>query len=143
MKTDAGMKGISPLVATVLLMAVTMTIAGFLAYWSSSFVSTQTERFSNQSVATECNFGNFVVYSCVFSSNSSHVNLILSNTGSVELKDLVAYVIYPNNTVPSFSLNGTLPTKSLKPFTLAGVSSGYSKINIRTGCSNVFTEVSC
>ncbi|MBI2547246.1 MAG: hypothetical protein HYW23_02255 [Candidatus Aenigmarchaeota archaeon] len=33
------MKGISPIVASVLLIAITMTIAGVLAYWSSTFVS--------------------------------------------------------------------------------------------------------
>ena len=33
-------KGISPLVATVLLIAVTMTLAGIIAFWGSSFVRT-------------------------------------------------------------------------------------------------------
>ena len=38
-------KAVSPLVAAVLLIAVTMTIAGMLAYWASGFVRQQTEPF--------------------------------------------------------------------------------------------------
>ena len=56
-------KAVSPLVAAVLLIAVTMTIAGMLAYWASGFVRLQTETFSNQSVVSKCNFADFKVYS--------------------------------------------------------------------------------
>lgn len=143
MQNHLKLKGISPLVAAVLLIAVTMTIAGVLAYWASSFVRTQTSLFQNETIATECNFGNFIVHTCSFVSNSSQINLILSNTGTIDLRDINAFVIYPNGSVPQYTLNGSLPTKTLKPYSLTGVSGGYSKINIRTQCPNVFTEVSC
>lgn len=136
-------KAISPLVAAVLLIAVTMTIAGVLAYWASSFVRSQITLFENQTATSECNFGNFLVYLCSYNTNTSKINIILNNVGKIDLRDLVVYVIYQNNSISSFELNETLPSGGLKPFSLTGVSSDYSKISIKTYCPNVFAEVAC
>lgn len=54
-----GKKGISPLIATVLLIAFTMAIAGMMATWATSFVSTKMAETQNQTDIT-CS-GNFNV----------------------------------------------------------------------------------
>ena len=46
------MKGISPLIATVLLIAFTMAIAGMMATWATGFVQKQIASADNSSVAT-------------------------------------------------------------------------------------------
>jgi flagellin-like protein len=136
------MKGISPLVAAVLLIAVTMTIAGMLAYWASSFVRTQTEQFENQTIATECSFADFRFYSCSYNSTSYELRFILENF-AVELKNLKAYIIYPNDTITTRDLNETLPAGTMKGFSLSGISPDFSEVIVRTHCTEVSRSTPC
>jgi flagellin-like protein len=138
------MKGISPLVASVLLIAVTMTIAGAVAYWASSFVGQQTKMFENQTVTSECNFADFSVYSCTYNSTTLNMTLILENIRSVELKNLTAQVIFPNGTISIIPLNDSLPTApfNLKSFRFSSAPD-YSKIKITTHCPTITKESSC
>jgi flagellin-like protein len=135
-------KGISPLVAAVLLIAVTMTIAGVLAYWASGFVQQQTALFSNETVATECNFAKFRIYSCNYNSTSQRLNLLLENNGAVNLKNIVVYFIYTDN-VTSVAVNTSLLANRLTSFAIDGVTAGFSKFQIRTHCANAFVEGVC
>ena len=136
-------KAVSPLVAAVLLIAVTMTIAGMLAYWASGFVRQQTEAFSNQSTVT-CTGANFVVYSCNYNSTAQQLKLILDNVGTINLKNLTANIIYPDATVLASSLNSSLPSGgALKSYTIGGINSGYTGIEIKTECPAVSVKTSC
>lgn len=132
------MKGISPLIATVLLVAITMTIAGLLAYWASSFVTTKTE----EAEKTECVQASFRIYSCSYNSTTKQLSFILKNDGNVELKNLTAYVLYPNATVIGYDLNDTLPALVLKSFNVSA-SEDYSSIVVRTHCANVYASSKC
>lgn len=137
------LKGISPLIAAVLLIAVTMTIAGVLAYWASTFVKGGLEQSSNQTVATECNFANFVVDACSFNPASGRMTFILDNIGTVGLSNISVFVIYPDNSINSSSVNGTLSSGTLRSFSVDGVSPGYSKVTFRTNCPTVSEDTSC
>lgn len=137
------LKGISPLIATVLLIAVTMTLAGVLAYWASTFVKSGLEVSSNQTVSTECNFGNFVVEACSYDNAAQKVSFILNNIGTVGLSNITVFTIYPDNSLNFTQLNGTLPSSRLVPFTVNGVVPGFSKLTIRTSCPNVFEDTIC
>ena len=136
-------KAVSPLVAAVLLIAVTMTIAGMLSYWASGFVRQQTETFSNQSVVSRCNFADFRVYLCNYNSSSQRVNLILENIRTIELRNLTAFVIYPDNTISTFDLNGTLPAGFIKTFPILGVTGGFSNVLIKTECPDLSVSSTC
>lgn len=136
-------KAVSPLVAAVLLIAVTMTIAGMLSYWAAGFVRQQTETFSNQSVVSRCNFADFRVYSCSYNSSAQRVNMILENIRTVEFKNLTAFVIYPDNTISNFNLNGTLPAGFIKTFPILGVTDGFSNVLIKTECPDLSVSSAC
>lgn len=136
-------KAVSPLVAAVLLIAVTMTIAGMLAYWASGFVRQQTEAFSNQSTVT-CTGANFRVYTCSYNSTSQQLKLILDNVGTINIKNLTANIVYPDSTVIAADLNSSLPSGgALKSYTVGGVTSGYASIDIKTECPAVSVKISC
>lgn len=138
------LKGISPLVAAVLLIAITMTIAGALAYWASTFVSGQTALLQNQTIATECQFVRFQVYACSFDSSLSQLNLILNNIGTVNLRNLTTFFIYSNNTIVEKKLGDSLPSGVLKSFTVKDVDGTYGRISIRTQfCPDVAVESTC
>jgi flagellin-like protein len=136
-------KGISPLVASVLLIAATMSIAGILAYWASSFVSKQTETFENQTVTSECNYADFKIYSCSYNSSSRRLIMILENTRDVTLKNLNVFIFYSNSTVsPPISLNDTLVANQFKSFSLENIDD-FSSLTVKTQCSGTSKSSSC
>jgi flagellin-like protein len=134
-------KGISPLVASVLLIAITMTVAGVLALWATGFVKERTGAFN--ATSPECDFAHFRIYSCTYNSNTSTINLILNNEGNVELKSLTAFIIYSNNSVSETPLTGTLPPNTLKSYSIPGVASDYTSLTIRTHCPQVSASGGC
>lgn len=136
-------KGVSPLVAAVLLIAATMSIAGILAFWASTFVRTQTASFENQTITSECNFATFDVYTCGYDSGASRILLSLNNNGQVNLKNLVAYVQYADGNLTQINMTDALPQNSLKQFYLNGVGSNFTKIIIRTQCPQISKETAC
>lgn len=136
-------KAVSPLVAAVLLIAVTMTIAGMLSYWASGFVRQQTETFSNQS-AVLCTGMNFKVYACSYNSSAQQIRLILDNVGTVDIKNMTANVIYPDATILTAELNGTLPSGGvLRSFAVGGIGSGFSSVELKTKCPAVSVSTAC
>jgi len=137
------LKGISPLIAAVLLIAVTMTIAGVLAYWASTFVQSGLQQSANQTVATECNFGNFVVNACSYNAATSKMTFILDNIGTVHLSNITVFVVYPDNTLNSTSVAGDLPSGTLRSYSVDAVAGGFSTVRIRTQCPNVDEETTC
>ncbi len=133
------MKGISPIVAAVLLIAVTMTIAGVLAYWSSTFVEKQLPE-----VETQCKFSNFIFESCTYNSTSQRLNFILNNRRNIDLKNLTAYISYSNNSVSSgITLNVSLLGNELKSFSMSGVSSDFSSVLVKTHCPESTASSTC
>lgn len=136
-------KGISPLVAAVLLIAATMSIAGILSYWTTSYVRTQTKQFENQTTASECNFADFKIYQCVYNSSAQRVNLILENIKTVELKELKLYVEYSAGNVSSaISLNETLPSGAIKPYVITGISN-FTNVIVKTQCPEISVKDDC
>jgi len=101
------MKGISPLVASVLLIAITMSVAGILAFWVSSYTS-QTLPKTNRT-EEECRFSNLEIWSCNLNTQTGKVTFTLHNIGLYDIGDLKVFVVLNDNTVtPPVSLDGTL-----------------------------------
>jgi flagellin-like protein len=136
-------KGISPLVAAVLLIAVTMTIAGLLAYWAASFVRTSLPETNETSA--QCQFADFNIYSCTYFNSTNTLSLILENNKDIELLSLKAFLIFPNATVSSPRLlAGTLPAGGgLYSFTLTNVYEEFSRVSVSTHCPDVMKEKAC
>lgn len=104
-------KGISPLIGTVLLIAATMTIAGLLAFWASSYVQSQTQYFTNRTQAFYCSemVDRVSVISCKYEEveNSTKLLLIVDNKGKFDLKGF--WLILRNDTyIKNYKSNETL-----------------------------------
>ncbi len=135
------MKGISPLVAAVLLIAVTMTVAGLLAYWAASFVRTSLPAVNE--TEAQCRFADFKIYSCSYSNATKKLNLILENLKDIELKDLKVFIVYANNTVSDpIHLDGTLTGGALKSFSLS-VTEEFKEITVKTHCPELTKTKAC
>lgn len=133
-------KAVSPLVAAVLLIAVTMTIAAILSFWVSGFVR---ESLGEQSPVRECTFANFKIYSCSYSDTDNTIRVILENLGNVEVKNITAHVIYDNGTIGFHSGLANLPTSRINAYTISGVSSNYQELTIKTNCPDVTHTDDC
>lgn len=136
------MKGISPIVAAVLLIAITMTIAGVLAYWSSTFVSTSLP--TENSTSAQCRVAQFEFLNCKYNSTAQTIIFSVNNVRSVDLGNLTAYIEYSNGTVSNvIPLNGSLPANTFKSFSVSSVSSDFSNILVKTICPDVSRSSSC
>ena len=136
------MKGISPIVASVLLIAITMTIAGVLAFWSSTFVSST---LPNQNTTNaQCQIAQFEFQNCRYNSTSGNLIFSLENIKTVELTRLTAFVEFQNGSISSgISLNSTLSPSEIKSFSVSGVSSDFSKHIIKTNCPELSRSDTC
>jgi flagellin-like protein len=137
------MKGISPLVAAVLLIAVTMSIAGVLAYWASQFVTKSLPGLNE--TTTQCRFTNFVIYNCLYNSSASQLTMTLNNIQTVEIKDLTVYLSFLNGSLSSgIKLNGTLAGGEFRSYVLSSISNDFSKVIVTTQiCPDISKEDAC
>ncbi|MBI2084666.1 MAG: hypothetical protein HYT70_03600 [Candidatus Aenigmarchaeota archaeon] len=134
------MKGISPIVASVLLIAITMTIAGVLAYWSSTFVE-KSLPVENRTTA-DCRVAQFEFLSCRLNSTGGTLLFSLNNIRSASL-NITAYVEYSNGTISENPLNTTLVGNSIRSYTVTGVSSDFSRLLIKTNCPELSRASVC
>ena len=136
------MKGISPIVASVLLIAITMTVAAILAYWSSSYVKAKLP----SAEADTCNLANFDFYLCKYNATSRILVFSLVNRANVELNNLTAFINFLNSSTSSgISLDASLKTgaESIKSFSIPDISSDFFSILVKTQCPTVEASSIC
>lgn len=128
-------KGLSPLIAAVILIAATMSIAGILAYWASGFVKTKLKETEALTGGTECLGADFKIKDVSYEDNTLH--LILDNRRSVDLLLTNLFLIYPENEVEIKPLNQTLKGNEIKALTINNVRPGFLTGEIKTHCPDV------
>lgn len=140
-----GRKGLSPLVAAVMLIVVTMTIAALLAFWASQYVLTSLPEQNQTQMEAECRFAGFNIFDCIYRNSTDSINLILENTEGTELRDMRVYLIFPNGTVSEpRTLPGALSSDaSLKSYVIDDVYDSFSRLRVTTHCPRVIEDKSC
>ena len=130
-------KGVSPLVAAVLLIAITMTLAAMLSYWASNFVRSRLP----EGEPAECGFAYFRMYSCNY--DSGVLTAILENVKDMELKNVTAYIIYTNGTIDARPGLANLAGLQIKTYAIGNVSTNYGQLTIKTHCPDVSVTDDC
>jgi len=141
------MKGISPLIATVLLIAFTVAVAGIVSVWITNFASTSTKHVTQQSdIELTCSYGAVAVSNLKYC--NSYLSGIVDNTGNIDIGNVTLQIIFDNSTSQRFFLNKSSDSTkymSLKPreidsfnFTIGG--SNYNLLHFYTNCSNVYDQ---
>jgi flagellin-like protein len=147
------MKGISPLVATVLLIAFTVAVAGMLSTWLTGFTSSTSKQVSDSSSTTlSCSYGGISLGSLKYGSSSSSLAGNIENTGTVSLGNVSIQIVYTNKTVGNYFLatqngvginssnavkNISLIPRDLITFNVTA-QSNYELVRVSTNCSSVF-----
>jgi len=107
------MKGLSPLMATVMLIAFTLAVAALIGSWVTSMVKTETNIV--ESGATEqinCSAGILDIVSVICASGApGNVTIAIQNLGMIDLYDFSA-VFKINSTLHT---NGTYSNSSVAP----------------------------
>ncbi|HLC39541.1 MAG TPA: hypothetical protein VJJ76_01520 [archaeon] len=137
------LKAVSPLVAAVLLIAATMSIAGILAYWASSFVRTSLPEVNK--TQQECQFIDFRIATCRYDSTNNAIVLIVDNFRAVDIKSPTVTVFdaagLPQSQV---TLNESVPSGQFKAYSVSYPDGNFTKVVVGTAfCPEIKKEVSC
>ena len=130
-------KGISPLIAAILLIAFTITVATFLATWSTTFAKTQTQEFTKagREIASQCQYANLQVETAVYDDADDKIIAVVWNMGKTELSDFQFLVYYSDVNITTLTpeeSNRTLSTGDFYTFTVYNVTSTPKKIQVRS-----------
>lgn len=86
-------KGISPLIATIMLIAFTMIVAGILAGWATRFVTTQVGTLQS------CSNAQILIQNGYYNASGHTLYLTVYNVGKVPLTGFTLIMTYNNGTV--------------------------------------------
>ena len=107
-------KGISPIVATVLLIAFTLAVASLLGGWLTSLTKTQTDTIEQgTSKAVNCSSAVIDIVNVICANSSQQLKVAINNVGQNELWDFSVFASL-NNTFYSNSTGGPNSTNTLK-----------------------------
>lgn len=150
------LKGISPLVATVLLISLVVAIAGIVSQWSNIFAREQTELVTEQSrTSITCSYGNVNMRNLQFQTTQSRLSGAVENIGQIALGNISLSIVYQNATSqnvklcnsPSGSVSCDVANLSLSvaertSFNVSIWGNNYDSIKLITNCTGVSDSAS-
>jgi flagellin-like protein len=151
-------KGISPIVATVLLIAFTVGVAGILSVWITGFTQTTTETVDKKSTTElTCVYGGIALSTLRFNSTTGNISSNIENSGQISIGSITFQVFYRNASTLTLPLcrygsiisNCSIANLSLTPREMVSVSVSagtgtYTDIDIvrvYSNCSSVYDKV--
>jgi flagellin-like protein len=99
------MRGISPLIATIMLIAFVLVVSGIFYGWVSQFTYSEREEFQ------KCSKAQILTQRAYYSEDAESINIVVQNTGSVPLKGFTALV----STERSVSADNSFSAKEVVP----------------------------
>lgn len=107
-------KGISPLIATILLIAFVIAVGGILSGWLISFSKERTEEARIKGETDiKCSYADLCIMDVNWNDTETKLSLTAENTGSEDLTGFKIVVIYTNNT--AVTLKVTPGSTTLNP----------------------------
>lgn len=135
-------KAISPIIATVLLIAFTITIGTIVVSWSTTFTQSQTIATEEKATARiKCSYGDLYIEKAKYNHTLTKLSLWLKNqAGTVDavLSNITLSVILTNASTNIYSV---LPSENLNP----GDTKVYYNSSIQNGCNidEVWVTTNC
>jgi len=142
------MKGISPLIASVLLIGFTVGVAVILSGWITHFTKTSTdivEEEGKESIL--CSYGGITLRNVKFGTTTKNISGVIENTGTIDLGNIDIQILYTNGTDLLHDLNYTLTPGKQISFNISFGASSTSECNedicvrVSTNCSKVYDEL--
>lgn len=119
------LKGVSPLVAVIFLIGVTLIIAGFLANWATQFTTSQISK------TQYCLDASVIIQGATYSSADSQLNLYVDNSGE---SDLTFYTLleYANGTITRDPAEYSVAGGGFETFTIDNVWPTLKEVTIKS-----------
>ena len=118
-------KGISPLVAVIMLIAFTMIVAGILATWTTNFAQRQRVKIEF------CTEASAYIQGGTYDSGTNTLNLVVYNNGKVPLS-FISILTYKNGTVHKASTTWNISAGDIETLSISGVSSNLEQVTIQS-----------
>ena len=119
------MKGISPLIALIMLIALTMIIAGVLATWTTRWAT------EKRTEIEFCSEAKAYIRGGAYDPATNTLHLIVYNNGKVDLTFKV-FLTYKNSTTETYSEDFSIPAGSVKTFTIDNVASNLKEATVQS-----------
>jgi FlaG/FlaF family flagellin (archaellin) len=146
------MKGISPFIAIVLIIAISVAVGGIMSVWMTGFFSTTTETVSEEKTKQIiCTDAGISLKDLKYV--SGYLNGTVENTGWISLGNISLQISYLNLSREKITLclinnqagncsisNLTLLTREQVRFNVSS-GSNYDKIRVTSNCTNAYDEV--
>jgi len=141
------MKGVSPLVASVLLIAFAIAVAGLYSGWITSFTKVTTEEVQEHSEKrVTCSYGGIALDDVKYNRTNGNMSGTVENTDLISLGNIDFEVFYTNASREKLDLSMVLESGERNTFNRQvldmNITNNYDKIRVITNCSNVYDEIS-
>ena len=141
-------KGVSPLIASVLLIAFTLSIGAFMSTWLQEITKKQTSEAAENS-KPECQFANLNIQNVTFTNSTTKLRIDVENTGTKSVAIRSVRIIYSNdsNAEANFSRT-TINAGDSYVLTMynttdnASINENIRKLRLVTDCPNNNLEYS-
>lgn len=138
------MKGVNPIIATVLLIALTVAVANILHTWMISLSKEQTRRIGNKTYsAIDCTAANVEIKDVYLDFSNNKARVVVWNSGQTDL--VIESIVIFNN----IGINGTsnqsnimLPKGELRTIeinidNLISTCTNFSQVLVTTNCVGI------
>ena len=135
-------KGVSPLVASVLLISFTMAIAAILATWATQYMTQQTSTLTTRGNEANCVYARMNLDTYTYNKNSNQLILIIINDGRIGLQNFTLS-LFNGSGISTISLetdnsvtnkqNTPLPAGEPRSFIVNGVSN-ITRFRVVSNC---------
>ena len=127
-----GNKGISPILASVLLLAVTISVAGVFSGWAPEIAKTITGDTENQTQhRLDCNRASAELISASYNtSGNENVDITLRNNGRADFKELILAAFDSDDGLMDQTVNVTVDSGELANDSITSLSSKPAYIRL-------------
>lgn len=141
-------KGVSPFIASVLLIAFAIAVAGLYSGWITSFVEETTEEVGERSEKrVTCSYGGIALDDLEYNKTIANLSGTVENTDIIVLGNIDFEIFYSDASRDKLDLNmmlepGERDTFNQNVINMNRTDIDYTKIRAITNCSNVNDEAS-
>jgi flagellin-like protein len=132
------MKGISPIVASVLLIALVVILAGIINLWISKFFSRTDDIKKDNDIQVGCSNAAIDIQNPKYCNN--YFSGIIYNQGMVDLGNLTMYVFYQNGSLQHNDLNSSITSGSIMSFNMT-MNNDYTIVKLISNCTGKPDEI--
>jgi len=135
------MKGVSDLIATILIVALAVAVAGLVSVWVTGFTRQSTEIVSSQAnLEIICNDGSISFSDTNCCSTSKYFSGFISNNGKIPLGNITFQIMYTNGTQEKLYLyyaSGVITANSTFPGNFSLARGEQYKFNLSLGSCTI------